>query len=115
MICPGQVAEKGKYMMGKILELKEKHPILIDVRGKGFLIGLDYPTPEMGWAVSKGLFSRGVLTGGTLNNARTNRIEPPGIMSYETMDKMLAILDETLSEVEAEFGVTKDNVVSLTA
>ena len=110
---PGQVAEKGKYMMDKILELKAKHPVLVAVRGKGFLIGLDYPTPEMGWAVSKGLFKRGVLTGGTLNNAKTNRIEPPGIMSYETMDKMLGCLDEALTEVEEEFGVTWENVEEL--
>ncbi len=106
---PGQVAEKGKHMMTRLMKMKEEHPILMDIRGKGFLIGLDYPTPEMGWAVSKGLFKRGVLTGGTLNNAKTNRIEPPGIMSYETMDKMLDLLDETLFEVEKEFSVTWEN------
>jgi putrescine aminotransferase len=63
---PGQVAEKGKHMMDRLMKMKEESSILMDVRGKGFLIGLDYPTPEMGWAVSKGLFKRGVLTGGTL-------------------------------------------------
>ena len=69
--------------MKKLKALQKKHSILVDVRGKGLLIGLEYPTPEMGWAVSKGLFKRGVVTGGTLNNARVNRIEPPGIISYE--------------------------------
>jgi len=98
---PGQIAAKGEYLMGKLRKLQEKHDILRDVRGKGFLIGLEYPTPETGWAVSKGLFKRGVLTGGTLNNARVNRIEPPGIISYETMDAIVAKLDETLAEVAA--------------
>ena len=42
--------------------------------------GLEYPTPEIGWAISKGLFIRGVVTGGTLKNASVNRIEPPGII-----------------------------------
>jgi putrescine aminotransferase len=77
----------------------------VDVRGKGLLIGLEYPTPEMGWAVSKGLFKRGVLTGGTLNNAKVNRIEPPGIISYDTIDTILAKLDETLVEVQEEFDI----------
>ena len=100
---PAQIAEKGDYLLGKLRDLQKKHPILVDVRGKGLLIGLEYPTPEIGWAVSKGLFKRGILTGGTLNNAKVNRIEPPGIISYETIDTILARLDETLTEVAGEF------------
>jgi len=45
------------------------------------------------------------MTGGTLNNAKVNRIEPPGIMSYETLDLIISKLDETLAEVEKEFNV----------
>jgi putrescine aminotransferase len=101
---PGQIMEKGAYFMEKLSDLQKKHPILVDVRGKGFLIGLEYPTPEMGWAVSKGLFKRGVMTGGTLNNAKVNRIEPPGIISYETIDTILDKLDETLLEVAEAFS-----------
>jgi len=101
---PAQIKEKGEYLIEKLRMLKKKHKVLIDVRGKGLLIGLEYPTPEIGWAVSKGLFKRGIVTGGTLNNAKVNRIEPPGIISYETIDTILARLDETLTEVEEEFG-----------
>ena len=102
---PTQIREKGEYFMQKLAALQKKHPILVDVRGKGLLIGLEYPTPEIGWAVSKGLFKRGVVTGGTLNNARVNRIEPPGIIRYETIDTVIDRLDETLAEVAKEFGV----------
>ena len=98
---PAQIAEKGAYFIEKLGDLQKKHPILVEVRGKGLLIGLEYPSPEIGWAVSKGLFKRGVMTGGTLNNAKVNRIEPPGIISYETIDLILAKLDETLAEVAA--------------
>ena len=104
---PGQISEKGDYFMGKLFDLQKKHPILVDVRGKGLLIGLEYPTPEMGWAVSKGLFKRGVMTGGTLNNAKVNRIEPPGIIRYETIDLILEKLDETLTEVAEAFASVK--------
>ncbi len=68
-------------MIEKLQGLRKKHKILIDVRGKGLLIGLEYPTPEIGWTVSKGLFKRDIVTGGTLNNAKVNRIEPPGIIN----------------------------------
>ena len=97
---PRQIEEKGVYLMDKLIALKEKHQILVDVRGKGLLVGLEYPTEEIGWEVSKGLFKRGVLTGGTLNNAKVNRIEPPGIISYETLDVVVSRLDETLTEVQ---------------
>lgn len=109
---PGQIKEKGEYIIGRLKELQKEHPILIDVRGRGFLIGLEYPTPEMGWAVSKGLFKRGVMTGGTLISAKTNRIEPPGILSYKTLDKIVEKIDETLTEVEKEFNVTWDSVAA---
>jgi putrescine aminotransferase len=102
---PSQIAQKGKYFMEKLQGLQARHPILVDVRGKGLLIGLEYPTPEIGWAVSKGLFKRGVMTGGTLNNAKVNRIEPPGIISYETIDVIIASLDETLTDVAREFSL----------
>lgn len=96
---PGQIKEKGTYLMAQLEKLKEKHPALVDVRGKGFLIGLEYQTPEIGWAVSKGLFKRGIMTGGTLNNAKVNRIEPPGIIAYKTIDTIIERLDETLTEI----------------
>ncbi|NTV89890.1 MAG: aminotransferase class III-fold pyridoxal phosphate-dependent enzyme, partial [Clostridiales bacterium] len=99
-----QVLEKGEYLIGKLKELQAKHKIVCDIRGRGFLIGIEYPTPEIGWAVSKGWFARGVMTGGTLNNVKTGRIELPGITSYETIDKIVKLLDETYTEVEAEFG-----------
>ncbi|MCP4576004.1 MAG: aminotransferase class III-fold pyridoxal phosphate-dependent enzyme, partial [Deltaproteobacteria bacterium] len=100
---PRQVKEKGEYFMGKLKDFQKKYSFLKDVRGKGLLIGLEYETAEMGWAVSKGLFKRGIMTGGTLNNSKVNRIEPPGIISYETIDTILIKLDETLTEVEKEF------------
>jgi putrescine aminotransferase len=101
---PGQIKEKGAYFMVELEKLKARHSILVDVRGKGFLIGLEYQTPEIGWSVSKGLFKRGIMTGGTLNNAKVNRIEPPGIISYQTIDTIIERLDETLTEVAHAFA-----------
>jgi putrescine aminotransferase len=43
------------------------------------------------------------MTGGTLNNARVNRIEPSDIIAYKTIDIILQRLDETLTEVSEQF------------
>jgi putrescine aminotransferase len=45
------------------------------------------------------------MTGGTLINAKANRIEPPGIISYQTLDSIVEKLDQSLAQAEQEFGV----------
>lgn len=112
---PDQIAQKGDYLMQKLKALQKKHPILLDARGKGLLIGLEYPTAEIGRAVSEALFQRGVMTGAALMNARVNRIEPPGVTSFETLDAIVSKLDEAMAAVAQEFvegqtqSVTKVN------
>ncbi len=75
--------------------LQKKHSILVEVRGKGLLIGLEYPTPRMDRALLRGFFKRGVITGSTLNNAKVNHIEQPGIIRYETIDTVIDRPEET--------------------
>jgi len=49
--------------------------------------------------VAAGLFRRGVLVAGTLNNARVIRIEPPLIITRQQIDTVLDRLADTLAEV----------------
>ena len=101
---PGQAKEKGEYFLNKLNELKAKYPtVLVEVRGAGLLICMEFPEAEVGYAVTKGLFARQVMTAGTLVNAKTVRIEPPAILSYETIDTVISKLEEALAEVKAEF------------
>ena len=101
---PGQAKEKGEYFLNKLNELKAKYPtVLVEVRGAGLLICMEFPEAEVGYAVTKGLFARQVMTAGTLVNAKTVRIEPHAIPSYETIDTVISKLEEALAEVKAEF------------
>ncbi len=91
-----QAAEKGEYIKKKVLELKEKYPHIIKgIRGRGLLLGMEFPNDEIGYKVASGLFSRNVLTAGTLNNAETVRLEPALNIPYELIDEMLKRLEET--------------------
>jgi putrescine aminotransferase len=99
---PGQAAAKGRYMLERLGELRSRYPdLLVDVRGLGLLIGLEFATQELGYAVAAGLFHRGVLVAGTLINAQTIRIEPALNIPTELLDEVLAKLDETLADVAA--------------
>ncbi|SDO72329.1 putrescine aminotransferase [Desulforhopalus singaporensis] len=92
----GQAAEKGEYIKKKVNELQQRYPqILNGIRGRGLLLGMEFPTDEIGYKVASGLFSRGVLTAGTLTNAQTIRIEPALTISYELIDEMLKRLEDT--------------------
>lgn len=101
---PRQCKEKGDYFLQGLKEVQKKHSILIEVRGRGLLIGLEYLSDVIGFAVSKGLFKNRILVGGTLNNARVFRIEPPAIIKYEEIDRVINTLDQVLFEVEKEFA-----------
>ena len=102
---PNQIARKGNYMMEKLKVLQKRHTILLDVRGKGLLIGLEYPTSKIGRAVSEALFIRGVVTGRALNNAKVIRIEPPGVTSLKTIDTIVSKLDEALSAIAQDLAL----------
>jgi len=101
---PRVAGEKGNYIQKRLKELKEKFPILQDVRGRGLLIGMEYPSDEIGFALARKLFDRRVLVGGTLNNSRVVRIEPPAIISREQIDTVLGALEESLQETQKQFG-----------
>ena len=114
---PHHIAKKGNHMMEKLKLLQKRHAILLDVRGKGLLIGLEYPNPEIARAVSEALFIKGVVTGRALNNARVIRIEPPGVISLKTIDTIVSKLDEALSAIAQDLAFSPvqpvTNAVSL--
>jgi putrescine aminotransferase len=101
---PKMCKEKGDYIMGKLEELKKKYPtVLTAYRGAGLLICMEFPEAEIGYSVTKGLFSRHVMTAGTLVNAKTVRIEPPAVLSQASIDAVINRLDEALADTKKEF------------
>lgn len=95
-----QAAEKGARFTAGLHELRLRHPdVLIDVRGKGLLIGMVFPDDETGYRVSAELFRRGVLVAGTQISATTIRIEPALNMPDALIDEVLVRLDATFESV----------------
>jgi putrescine aminotransferase len=103
---PKVCQEKGDYIMEGLAKLQKKYPtVLKTFRGAGLLICMEFPEAEVGYKVTKGLFERHVMTAGTLVNAKTVRIEPPAVLTYETIDSVLAKLDESLADAKAAFNL----------
>jgi putrescine aminotransferase len=97
---PGQAAVKGDFLIKSFKEIQSRHPeYLIDVRGKGLLIGLEFIDNEFGYAVAAGLFRRGVLVAGTLLNSKVMRIEPALNISNELLEQVLQTFEEVMKDL----------------
>ena len=95
-----QAAQKGEYLIPKLNDLARRYPqVIAEITGRGLLIGVHFPDPEIGYKVAAGLFKRGVLVAGTLISAQTIRIEPPLVITYDQIDTVLNRLEDTLSDV----------------
>jgi putrescine aminotransferase len=104
---PAQAAEKGSYFLGQLHEIAARYDdIYTDITGKGLLIGQHFVNDEIGYTVSSGLFKRGVLISGTLNNSRVIRIEPPLVITHAEIDTVLDRLEDTLHELRTGAGVS---------
>lgn len=103
---PGQAKRKGTILKAGLQELKEKYPsVLIDVRGEGLMIAVEFVRSEVGYEVAKGLFARGVLTAGTLNNSKSIRFEPPAVITEEQIGAVLTRMDGALADAKKEFSL----------
>ncbi|MGH2482668.1 MAG: aminotransferase class III-fold pyridoxal phosphate-dependent enzyme, partial [Ktedonobacteraceae bacterium] len=107
---PEQAAEKGAYFIARLKEIAARNDdMYTQITGKGLLIGQHFVNDEIGYAVASGLFKRGVLISGTLNNARVIRVEPPLVITRAEIDTILNRLEETLREVRT--GASKSFVL----
>jgi 4-aminobutyrate aminotransferase len=102
--------ELGAYTLGRLRELRDRHPLVGDVRGLGLLLGVELVRSretreraiEETEAVMYAALSRGLNFKTTMGNVIN--LSPPLVITREEMDLALGILDEAIGEVEADFG-----------
>ena len=100
---PEKAAKMGAYILKQVRKIqKDYEEFLIDVRGLGLLIGMEFIDSEFGYAVAAGLFKRRILVAGTLLNSKTIRIEPALNIPKKAVDDFLNALADTLSELKKQ-------------
>lgn len=92
-----EVQEKGQYMREKLEELKDRFLFLGKVKGKGLMVGLDYPK-DAGEIVSK-MLEKNILINAI--GGKTLRFVPPLNVKYEEIDIVIKALEEVFREVSA--------------
>ncbi len=99
----------GQYFDGRMKALIADHPIVGDARGKGCLLGVELvkdkgtkePFNEAGKLVYQRAFSKGLAW---VPAGHILRMSPPIVMGLELAAKGMDIIEESISEVEREFG-----------
>ena len=98
----------GEYTIKRFKEMQEKMEIIGDVRGKGLMIGVELvrnketkepAVKELSETLIR-CFKRGIAVIGA--GKSTIRIAPPLTITRELMDKAIDIIEEVLTEVEAD-------------
>jgi acetylornithine/N-succinyldiaminopimelate aminotransferase len=89
-----EVRRVGEYFKQHLLDLKERYPVIREVRGRGLILGieLDFPGSE---AVAK-CQERGVLINCTAE--RVLRFLPPLIVTTHEVDLLIETLESVFSE-----------------
>lgn len=85
----------GTYFREQLLKLKEKHAAVIDVRGKGLLLGMEINSA--GAPVVKACMERGFLINCIQEN--TLRFVPPITIEKAQIDSLVNCLDSLLEEM----------------
>jgi len=98
-----QVLDKEKFVMERLESMKEKHPIIGDVRGRGLMIGVELvkdgsktPAVEEANTVRTRCLEKGLLigVGGIWGNVL--RIQPPLVITDTQLDEALSIIEKSL-------------------
>jgi adenosylmethionine-8-amino-7-oxononanoate aminotransferase len=95
----------GDYFMGKLLELKDKHRAIGDVRGKGLMLAVELvkdratkepfgPEDSYPGAISESCVSNGVMIRTIVNKLI---ISPPLTFTTEHVDEVIRVLDQAFT------------------
>ncbi len=102
------ILELGKYMMGRLNDLKAKYHVIGDVRGSGFMVGVEFVDPTTLAPASEFMeefeqlgFTKGVLFLGC--GTSTIRLSPPLIVTQHEIDIMIDTMEACFKELMPKY------------
>jgi acetylornithine aminotransferase/acetylornithine/N-succinyldiaminopimelate aminotransferase len=89
----------GAYFKNGLGALKQKHPSVVEVRGKGLMLAAELESADLAKTVLAKLLDRRILVNRT--DETVLRFLPPYLLQREHVDTTLAAIDDILTEQEA--------------
>ncbi|NLV24161.1 MAG: acetylornithine transaminase [Deltaproteobacteria bacterium] len=84
----------GRYLVERLHELQKRYPFIVDIRGRGLILGMELAVPGAGF-VRKAM-DKGVLINCTVD--KVLRFVPPLVVNEAEIDEMIAVLDGIFAE-----------------
>ena len=95
----GNARKVGQYLIAGLESLRQKFQFIIDVRGRGLLVAIEF-SRDIAQSVVMACVERGLLVNQLKPNAL--RFIPPLIIGNEEVDEAIGILDKALSSIKLE-------------
>jgi 4-aminobutyrate aminotransferase len=92
-------ARIGSFVLDRLRSLQERQPLLVDVRGLGLMIGIEFDDAEIADAVEVACFKRGVLV--LRAGDSTVRMSPPLVIDQDQAAVGLRVFEEACADVAA--------------
>jgi len=107
---PAHAMEMGKRFRGGFDRLTKDFPaLLLEVRQKGLMMGLQYTNESIGPRLTKKMAERGVIAIYTGNDPSICRLMPPLVITPEEVDYVLNALEDSMKELSKEAGLGKND------
>jgi 4-aminobutyrate aminotransferase len=95
----GNAAAVGGYLVRGLAEMSRRCPQIVDVRGRGLMIGIEFPSHDFAHAVEQAAFARGLLV--LTCGEASLRLAPPLTVTERQADVALALLEAAVGDVAA--------------
>ena len=105
--------DRGEQLKSRLEEIRDKHPIIGDVRGTGLIQGIEFvkdretkehfdPAVGLNTRLTEKLIERGVWI---RVPAYILPIAPPLVINSDETDELVDAIDESITEVEQDLSV----------
>jgi acetylornithine aminotransferase/acetylornithine/N-succinyldiaminopimelate aminotransferase len=90
------VRSTGDYFLGRLRELQSKHASIVEVRGRGLMIGVEMNSAELAADLHAAMMERRILLNRT--HETVLRFLPPYVITREHIDQTVSALDTLLTQ-----------------
>jgi acetylornithine aminotransferase/acetylornithine/N-succinyldiaminopimelate aminotransferase len=90
------VAEVGNYFFAQLATLQAKHPAIVDIRGRGLMVGVELDSDTLAKQVLAGMMAKRMILNRT--HETVLRFLPPFLITKEHVDQTISALDALLTE-----------------
>ena len=105
-----RASKLGNYLQTRLKEMQQNCPLLVDVRGRGLLLGAEFrneegtPLPSLVESIQKRCLRRGLIVWTAGIEGHVLRLLPPLVLTDEQARVGMDILDDAVSTVTEEEG-----------